>query len=203
MALERKCAYTSLKVEDGAPTHIRLFNLLPGGFEDPIEIVLGTFSLRQAHEYGYEALSYVWGKQRAKDAGGVVIYTIVIKNVPGPGCFSQPINGYLEVTENLYVALRHLRRTADARTLWVDAICINQDDIPEKNFQVSIMGEIYSKASRTVVWLGPSDQSSEFVLGNLIANSYQDNSIFPFFIYHLMVFLQRPWFSRMWVVQEV
>lgn len=85
----------------------------------------------------YEALSYVWGKPN---------------NV-------SPIllNGRVwNVTANLELALRHFRRyeKGEHRTLWVDALCINQGDIPERNQQVSIMRDIYNGAQDVLVWLG-------------------------------------------------
>jgi hypothetical protein len=38
--------------------------------------------------------------------------------------------------------------------MWIDAISINQDDIPEKNNQVALMSEIFHKAERVLIWLG-------------------------------------------------
>ena len=82
----------------------------------------------------YEALSYVWGDGSEKTP--------------------IQINGStLEVGTNLRLALFNLREPNKPRTLWIDAICINQDDISERNQQVTIMGDIYSRARRTVVWL--------------------------------------------------
>ena len=76
----------------------------------------------------YEALSYVWGDESVR----------------------APIlaNGVLTtVTTNLESALRHLRLPDEARVMWVDALCIDQNDMSERNHQVSIMGEIYSCCS--------------------------------------------------------
>jgi hypothetical protein len=41
-----------------------------------------------------------------------------------------------------------------ARTVWIDAICINQDDILERNVQVQMMGMVYEKATCVLIWLG-------------------------------------------------
>jgi hypothetical protein len=54
-------------------------------------------------------------------------------------------------------ALRRLRFPNSTRILWIDAICINQDDKEERSYQVPLMGSIYSLARRVVVWLGPGD----------------------------------------------
>ena len=47
-----------------------------------------------------------------------------------------------------------LRKAEEVVNLWIDSICINQTDIPEKNIQVAMMGEIYNKADQVVIWLG-------------------------------------------------
>ncbi|KAH6632806.1 heterokaryon incompatibility protein-domain-containing protein [Chaetomium tenue] len=83
--------------------------------------------------------SYVWGGE-AKTASV---------------CIDDSI---LRVTENLGAALRDLRKADQPRTLWADAICINQaeeDFNLEKNHQVGMMDDIYRSACRTVIWLGP------------------------------------------------
>jgi Heterokaryon incompatibility protein (HET) len=61
---------------------------------------------------------------------------------------------------NLYSALHQLRRRWTARFLWADAICINQQDPEERTEQVRMMGEIYSKVWRVLIWLGEDDELS-------------------------------------------
>jgi Heterokaryon incompatibility protein (HET) len=69
------------------------------------------------------------------------------------------------VIRNLYDALNHWQGwkhdigTAKA-LLWVDAICISQDDLIERNHQVGLMGQIYSKATLVIAWVGTSDEDS-------------------------------------------
>lgn len=60
----------------------------------------------------------------------------------------------LWTTENLYIALQYLRSRDQDRILWIDAICINQSDLAEKNQQVLEMGKIFSHAARVMFWLG-------------------------------------------------
>jgi hypothetical protein len=60
------------------------------------------------------------------------------------------------VTRNVYTALLHLRRPDTARLLWVDMLCINQGDFPERGHQVGMMKQIYSNAAFVSVWLGES-----------------------------------------------
>jgi Heterokaryon incompatibility protein (HET) len=85
--------------------------------------------------YNYESLSYVWGDP---------IDTIPIH---ANGC-------RFNAARNLYW-VRRLRTSSAPRRVWVDAICINQDDVDERGAQVSIMREIYCKAS-VLVYLGVS-----------------------------------------------
>jgi hypothetical protein len=117
----------------------------------------------------FEALSYVWG-QKDKDGD---------ENTKGGGEDTKdggenaeddlPITitispGYLDVTENLNDALRALRFERKERILWVDALCINQNDKEEKSVQVAMMGEIYQKAHSVVVWLG-KDKDGDSLMG--------------------------------------
>ncbi|KAK3711180.1 hypothetical protein LTR37_009773 [Vermiconidia calcicola] len=67
----------------------------------------------------------------------------------------------INITDNLFRALKRLRGHLLSRTLWIDAICINQDDGSEKSSQVQMMGRIYKSATTVLVWLGEySDPSS-------------------------------------------
>jgi hypothetical protein len=86
---------------------------------------------------GYEALSYVWGHS--------VSPTPIMRD-------GQP----MQIQANLEAALRSLRYPGRTRRLWVDAICINQEDKIEKNNQIPLMRRIYQHAERTIVWLGPT-----------------------------------------------
>jgi hypothetical protein len=85
----------------------------------------------------YEALSYCWGSDE--------LYKTI------------EINGQqIPVRRNLWGALKHLRHRLPRmkRTLWIDALCINQTDIMERNAQVSIMGSIFSMVTKVLAWLG-------------------------------------------------
>ncbi len=128
---------------DSDNASFRLITLHPS--EDPsapVQCTLKEHYLANSNEY--EALSYCWGEQ----ADRLAIF-----------CDGQP----LKATRNLEAALRCLRRASQCRLLWVDAVCINQDDTPEKESQVSIMREIYRKASNVIVWLGEEGDNSNIV----------------------------------------
>lgn len=93
----------------------------------------------------YQALSYVWGDSSEKA--------------------SIRVNGKpFEVTKNLFAALKRLRRRTFSILLWVDAICINQDNIPERNFQVQLMKQVYMHAERVLIWLGESEDDSDYAM---------------------------------------
>ncbi|KAF1850138.1 heterokaryon incompatibility, partial [Cucurbitaria berberidis CBS 394.84] len=83
----------------------------------------------------FAALSYVWGSPSNRER-----ITVNGTDVPA--------------TMNLEAALRRVRNTEKVELLWVDAICINQTDIVEKNIQVMRMKEIYTKSARVLVWIG-------------------------------------------------
>jgi len=95
----------------------------------------------------YEALSYTWGSSDTVD---------FIRIVDG-----QQVLGRLPVARNLDQALRHLRHRRKCRSLWVDALCINQSDDEEKRSQILHMSWIYRLASRTVIWLGTGSSDVE------------------------------------------
>lgn len=88
----------------------------------------------------FKALSYTWN---------------------GPLSRNLAVEGKsLLITPNCEAALRRLRSTKNELTIWIDAVCINQDDMSERSQQVTMMREIYEKAAGVCVWLGP-DASSE------------------------------------------
>jgi hypothetical protein len=104
-----------------------------------------------------------------------------------------------------------------ARTVWIDAICINQEDDEEKAFQVPLMRSIYSKAKRVVVWPGDkydSGMASDMLLRVLSAYAMSDSLQYEmggFFADEidtpgwkaLMALLHNLYFTRIWVVQEI
>jgi len=115
------------------PTSIRLLTLLPTVVTDRLECRLQVYqNLQDAPTY--EALSYVWGSE--------------VKNRP------LVCNGAdMRITESLDVALRRLRGR-DSRVLWIDQICINQNNNEERSKQVQIMRDIFSSAQDVNIWLG-------------------------------------------------
>jgi hypothetical protein len=72
---------------------------------------------------------------------------------------------YLEVTRNLYTALQYLRDRVLLRLIWIDAVCINQEDLKERADQVQLMARLYSHAIRMIVWPGEEIDGSSELLG--------------------------------------
>jgi hypothetical protein len=129
--------------------HIRLLTLLPGSCPKPIHITLNTAELSTEHVPKFEALSYTWGSTR--DPADILIV-------------DKGEYFVLSITQNLYVALKDLRYQSEPRVLWVDSICINQEDIAERSSQVKLMADIDTLTKRVVVWLGPEADESSLAL---------------------------------------
>ncbi|KAK8113553.1 Heterokaryon incompatibility protein [Apiospora sp. TS-2023a] len=128
---------------DRSRQEIRLFELLPADNQDsPVRGRLHYHSL--ADKPVYNTISYVWGKPSLTD-----------KEIEVDG-------KSLQVTPNLHKVLRNLRYSQDHGTLfWIDAICINQQDLAERNHQVGMMRQIYEQCGADRVWLGPTSDSHE------------------------------------------
>lgn len=165
------------------------------------------------HVPAFEALSYTWGSPE----NPIDIF------------INQSRGGFsiLSVTKNLGDALPYLRFEDRDRVLWIDAICVNQQDLEERSQQVKRMAEIYSKAARVVAWLGPSsertpvamrcfDKISSTVKGDwlgwklhalsedaswadeMVAAPFNDQEYLAMFEY-----LSSEWFERLWIYQEI
>lgn len=120
----------------------RLLYLLPSIRKDaPLVARVREADLDDDLRPVYEALSYVWGDTDPPDQ---------LRLSPVDDTKSCTA---LSITPNCGQALRHLRRRFRPRTLWVDAICINQASVAERNQQVQMMGDIYARSYRVVVWM--------------------------------------------------
>ncbi|KAE8394461.1 HET-domain-containing protein [Aspergillus alliaceus] len=184
--------YSTLQLK---PDTVRLARLLPPEKNDiQIKCELFNYSLpeRSDRKHPYEALSYVWGSEMKPN-------TIILNG----SAFS--------ITQNLYTALTYLRHPQLERTIWVDAICINQDDDDEKSIQIPLMRAIYAQANRVIVWLGEAMADGDKALKTIhyLAEdkSLQDKSLlaqnWDTSEAACLRLLQREWFQRIWVLQEV
>lgn len=223
---------------DGAA--IRLLNLMPASCSKEIEIEIFHVDLLDVSSVPrYEALSYVWGPPERT-------HEVLVRR--SSQNFQQMETGEslkdaasqlelgqdrctLSISRNLAIALPYFRLPDKVRTIWIDAICIDQDNLQERNTEVGRMGRIYSSARQVVVWLGEESRDSSVAirtltnLGSDIDVRSEDSE------YHIVPrkgckafvldrdhpamrswalswiairsLLNRPWFMRLWVFQEI
>lgn len=203
--------YKSLPLNVG---YIRIFKIEPGKADEELKGTLSVIPLYNSPCYEYEALSYVWGPQNPPD------HIFCDDNV-------------LQITPNLGLALRRVRRLDKPRAVWIDALCINQSDNIELSHQVTIMRDIYDRATQVLVWLAEDNLStakdalglvrkaaklardeagSDVPLPNQIASeqpSAQQNKLRGFPAVDdskwnaFLDLINRSWFERVWIMQEV
>jgi hypothetical protein len=127
------------------PGQIRILQLAPGNKGDTLvgELLIADFDERFIQ---YDALSYMWGDPAPAD-------TIIIASKALP------------IASNLTNALNHLRYADNPLAIWIDAICINQDDIKERGEQVQLMRKVYTGAETVRIWINEPgiDSNSEAV----------------------------------------
>ncbi|MCJ1389269.1 hypothetical protein MMC18_002125 [Xylographa bjoerkii] len=197
---------------------IRLVRLgLTDVFTDDIHLELCQISLNDLDHEPYVPLSYTWGTPchgLSPDWDDPTRTSTVSLNGKS-----------FEIRLNLESALRHIREVKkDGLPLWIDAICINQADIPERNSQVQLMRQIYEGGSYTIIWLGPAQEASKLALYKIeeVANARRER-FFPLLEKDRMAglvaileavgtdpqcwlairqVLSRFWWRRAWVLQE-
>ena len=146
------------------------------------------------------ALSYVWGTEKPTEILDIEQWV-------------------LKITLSLSILLHQLEARCDMRFIWVDQICINQQDDLEKAVQVKMMRDIYVSAHKVLLWLGPSTQGSDLAMDSIapldesigvLPRSHfsrddipsrlpgQDDPFWP----ALVDLYIRPWYDRLWVLQE-
>jgi hypothetical protein len=190
------------------PNEFRLLVLEPGKGSDKVSCRLVNVVV--SWRTRYEALSYTWGNSGITE--------------------EMMCNGHKkQVTDNLQVALRNLRFVDRPRILWVDALCINQDDADERQSQVAKMDTIYSGARQVLIWLGEEDNETKgaFEAMKRLEGSFKGlhrkryisnrvpfldstlNTLLPtpllgrnFEWEPVIALLRRPWFQRTWIIQE-
>jgi hypothetical protein len=180
--------------------YIRLLNIHPGGDGDLICATI--FSVQLSESPTYEALSYTWGDLSRRQQ----IQVIHVGTSEGNAVLTW-------VTSSCYAALKRLRQGATSqRTVWVDSICIDQANVFEKNHQLNLMTRIYESASCVIVYLGESadgsDEAMDWIQEIDIPSNYQGERhrrVMPPMLDRPMLeaLFSRPWFSRIWVIQEV
>lgn len=148
------------------------------------------------NDVDYDALSYTWG--HPERTAQIICNNVVLKIPPPLGI----------ALDNLHEYQRQFQRP-----IWIDAIALNQEDLVEKQQQVPLMFEVYHQAKNVIIWLGPADETSDDVMNRIpyfkseLSSFHQSaKSGFPHpedqFWPHLGRLLHRPWFSRLWTLQE-
>ncbi|KAI0150179.1 heterokaryon incompatibility protein-domain-containing protein [Xylariaceae sp. FL1272] len=162
-----------------ADTCIRMITLHPGDLDDPISCELSVEPLNDLPPF--EALSYSWGDPELR--------TPII--VSGQA---------FKVTVNLATALHYLRYPDRPRLLWVDAICIDQRNAQEINVQVRHMVDIYGRAAGVLAWLGPDSgfAGPAFEILRTISDRVSHGEIEL-----LTALFSQPYWTRLWIVQEL
>ena len=173
-------------------THeIRLLHIKPSSkLQKQPQCFLETVSLDDNPQF--EALSYAWGDPN----------------------LTRPIrleNREWYATTNLEAGLRYLRDPSKEMVIWVDALCIDQSSVDERNSQVLLMKTIYSNARRVRIWLGEPTLGSDDALAIV---EHLDHGV-PFkdlrldrknldykHVMFLNELMNRQWWNRVWVQQE-
>ncbi|KAI0111421.1 HET-domain-containing protein [Daldinia grandis] len=190
------------------PGEIRVFSLNPSPNQEAIlkgsfqHIVLPT----QYFTDHYVALSYVWGNSTITDA--------------------ILVDGHkIGIAANLSAALRDIRNKTRVLRIWIDALCIDQGNIPERNRQVALMGDIYATAATTIIYLGPLSPDTQLILQRLRGGMFRSfdtaSHVNPAPVQEQYLeddnpskevldlaeasgqLLARPWFRRAWTFQEL
>ncbi len=191
---------------------IRLLQVYRRPRTEPLSLRFTNIALH--YEPQYFALSYIWGDPSITEE-------VTVNGLP------------LAVTKNLASALRYIGENmhdlfpgVEFIWLWVDAICINQRDVAEKNFQVQLMRNIYNQAKLVISWLGFRQDGTPFALDRIksmasrirdaagagAGNNYSwlekhpeycDRDSFKTFENDLRKVLDHDYWSRVWILQEV
>jgi len=178
---------------------IRLLELQPAKPEEALRCRIRQVSLDE--NPSYQAVSYCWGPAKIVDR-----------------IFCDD-NAYLPLSESLSSALRRFRHHLEPTVLWTDAICINQLDNDEKGKQVNMMREVYRQARQVLVWLGEEAEGERLQplvkltekLATIDMSALSEDRMVKqrslgFHEEHILSLsslLSRPWFRRVWIIQEV
>ncbi|KAL2130233.1 hypothetical protein VTI74DRAFT_6730 [Chaetomium olivicolor] len=201
------------------PGHIRLLSLSTTE-DDELYASIRHVPFNKEDPMVYSALSYVWGT----------------------GGFTVPMrcNGaILHITPTLEEALRQIVKRGDQESLWVDQICINQQDDQERSQQVKLMNSLFKCASKVLAYLGPSTPSTPLAVDLITrVGTFANNMTGDMFLWDrekydsgslktyeeigaeeseklgvpfsdtaswdaLSEFYDRPWYERIWIVQEM
>ncbi|KAK1761582.1 heterokaryon incompatibility protein-domain-containing protein, partial [Echria macrotheca] len=159
---------------------IRLLHIRAGDFSDELVCELVQEDINQFPVY--DAISYTW----ADDSGDRSCTKSIL------------LSGQIfKVTTSCHLALQRAR-LHDTLTVWIDAVCINQTDNAERSHQVQLMARIYARARRVLVYIGEEDNRSSSLILQL-----GEGKLEPWNFAEVTALLARPYFWRVWVLQEI
>ncbi|KAL9116979.1 MAG: hypothetical protein Q9187_006489 [Circinaria calcarea] len=203
----------------------RLIDLKPGRFDDKLECNMREVNLAEGPVY--EALSYTWKETAYERAHHATWTKEVDETFKSMSKYSHAIycgDSFIQVTVGLRDALRKLRDPVETKTYWIDQLSIDQGNLSERAFQVQVMGHIYNRAKRVIVWTGDEDGDTKPAFDiirklatawsisrkltltpeELVADLVLDLPSFESSEWRsLLNFLLRPVFGRIWVIQEI
>lgn len=169
-------------------SEIRLLEIQPGEGDDPTRgepVIASTDDY-----YTYDAVSYTW----ADETGDA---TKRFRAFIG--------TGYVLITLSCQKVLQRIRSRFYAKFMWIDSLCVDQDNLQERGHQVDYMPRIYARAKKTYVYVGPTTTRDEYVLDDLATGKVKhcwDIHEYPFWV-TLYSFLRRPYLFRVWVIQDI
>lgn len=140
---------------------IRLLQLQPASDKwDKITCILEEHPLLSSLRY--KALSYAWNQDILSKKSGIDDMPSGQNQITLHATHKEESTEHkVTITQSLSLALRRLRTTNQPLTLWVDSLCINQQDDDERTSQVGLMAMIYRFAEEVIIWLGEKDAEDD------------------------------------------
>ena len=186
MSSESTFVYTPLNL---SKAEIRVLVLYPGGQDDELILTFDVVQIQEGSEYDFEAISYRWGSPDGEHQISLDGRSFVI-------------------TASQHQMIQDLRDTQSVRRIWIDALCINQEDLRERSHQVQLMRRIYSLARVVCIWLDHKiDETSPVFQKFLTFHSVREPDAIlkeeDFFWQPICSALKAEYFDRLWVQQEM
>lgn len=178
----------------GRPDCFRLLKILPGRNGDQIRCSLSVHAILSSAG-NYETGSYVWG--------------------PKNDCREILVDGEpVQVRQRLWTFLRQLRRQDTTTEVWIDALCIKQDDANEKAQQIRLLSKIFQGARESISWLGETDKDIHQAFDIVEQRASQTRDLYrgcessarrltysEWCAVNKLV--EHEYFTRRWIVQEI